>query len=243
MEAHWGWRGACVGWAGLHLLVGLPLHAWLPQGTAGAHAAPDTTSPAQPAPPSGAPTRRTTLLLSAVFAIAWFGSTALATHLPRLLEHAGLALPQAVAVAALVGPAQVAGRLLDFGLLHRLSPLLAAKLASAAHPLGAALLLILGAPAGLAFTLLHGAGNGVLTIAKGTLPLLYFGSRGYGERQGILMLPARVAQALAPVLFGALMQRFGAGALLLTAVLGVIAWGALAALGEPPAPRPAHTPP
>lgn len=243
MEAHWGWRGACVGWAGLHLLVGLPLHAWLPPGTAGAHAAPDTTSPAQPAPPSGAPTRRTTLLLSAVFAIAWFGSTALATHLPRLLEHAGLALPQAVAVAALVGPAQVAGRLLDFGLLHRLSPLLAAKLASAAHPLGAALLLILGAPAGLAFTLLHGAGNGVLTIAKGTLPLLYFGSRGYGERQGILMLPARVAQALAPVLFGALMQRFGAGALLLTAVLGVIAWGALAALGEPPAPRPAHTPP
>lgn len=247
MEAHWGWRGACVGWAGLHLLVGLPLHAWLPRGTTGAQAAerPATASAASygPAVPDLVPTRRTTFLLSAVFAVAWFGSTALATHLPRVLEHAGLALPQAVAVAALVGPAQVAGRLLDFGLLHRVSPLLAAKLACAAHPLGAGLLLVLGAPAALAFTLLHGAGNGVLTIAKGTLPLLYFGSRGYGERQGILMLPARIAQALAPVLFGALMQRFGEGALLLTAVLGVIAWAALAGLREPPALRQAHTPP
>ncbi len=271
MDAHWGWRGACMGWAALHLVVGLPLHAWLPRqraqqtegfanaaqsplpaphaptapeapvagipdARASTRAAPDT-SPAHPV----ASGRRTTALLSCVFAVAWFGSTALATHLPSLLQHAGLTLTHAVAVAALVGPAQVAGRLLDFGLMRRLSPLLAAKLAAAAHPFGAVLLLVLGAPAALAFTLLHGAGNGVLTIAKGTLPLLYFGSAGYGERQGVLMVPARVGQALAPVVFGALMQRFGVGALLLTAALGVLAWLALAALGEPPAQPPAPT--
>lgn len=248
MEVHWGWRGACLGWAALHLLVGLPLHAWLPrQSPAKPHpgnaptrsdSASARTLPTLPAP---ARAKRTTLILSLVFAVAWFGSTALATHLPQLLQEAGLALPHAVAVASLVGPAQVAGRLLDFGLLRRLHPLLAARLAAAAHPVGAVLLLLLGAPAALAFTLLHGAGNGVLTIAKGTLPLLYFGTQGYGERQGVLMVPARIAQALAPVVFGALMQRVGVAALLLTALLGALAWLALSALGEPPAPAQTRT--
>lgn len=248
MEVHWGWRGACLGWAALHLLVGLPLHAWLPrQSPAKPHPGNAPTSSdnasARTLPTLPAPVRaqRTTLILSLVFAVAWFGSTALATHLPQLLQAAGLALPHAVAVASLVGPAQVAGRLLDFGLLRRLHPLLAAKLAAAAHPVGAVLLLLLGAPAALAFTLLHGAGNGVLTIAKGTLPLLYFGTQGYGERQGVLMVPARIAQALAPVVFGALMQRVGVAALLLTALLGALAWLALSALGEPPAPAQTRT--
>ena len=247
MEVHWGWRGACLGWAALHLLVGLPLHAWLPrQSPAKPHPGNAPTSSdnasARTLPTLPAPVRaQRTTLISLVFAVAWFGSTALATHLPQLLQAAGLALPHAVAVASLVGPAQVAGRLLDFGLLRRLHPLLAAKLAAAAHPVGAVLLLLLGAPAALAFTLLHGAGNGVLTIAKGTLPLLYFGTQGYGERQGVLMVPARIAQALAPVVFGALMQRVGVAALLLTALLGTLAWLALSALGEPPAPAQTRT--
>ena len=28
MNEAWGWRGACFGWAVLHLLLGLPLHLW-----------------------------------------------------------------------------------------------------------------------------------------------------------------------------------------------------------------------
>ena len=241
MEAHWGWRGACLGWAALHVLVGVPLHSWLrrtstqPHAHASGNRPPPEVAPAALPAPARSGARRTTWLLASVFAVAWFGSTALATHLPQLLMSAGLALPHAVAVAALVGPAQVAGRLLDFGLMRRLPPLLSAKLAAVAHPVGAVLLLVLGAPAALAFTLLHGAGNGVLTIAKGTLPLVYFGTQAYGERQGVLMVPARIAQALAPVLFGALMQRIGVAALLLTAWLGMLAWLALALLGEPPA--------
>lgn len=245
MESQWGWRGACLGWAALHLLVGLPLHAWLtkrPSGEPADHpAAPPPAAAPVLAVPVSAGARRNTWLLASVFAVAWFGSTALATHLPQLLMSTGLALPHAVAVAALVGPAQVAGRLLDFGLMRRLPPLLPAKLAAAAHPAGAVLLLVLGTPAALAFTLLHGAGNGVLTIAKGTLPLLYFGPQGYGERQGLLMVPARIAQALAPVVFGVLMQRIGVSALLLTAWLGMLAWLALSVLGEPPVPSAAPT--
>ena len=69
--------------------------------------------------------------------------------------------------------------------------------------------------------MLHGAGNGILTIAKGTLPLVIFGPSGYGHRQGVLMVPARVAQALAPWLFGVCLDVFGAKALWLSSSLGV----------------------
>lgn len=72
-----------------------------------------------------------------------------------------------------------------------------------------------------------GAGNGILTIAKGTLPLVLFCPQGYGARQGLLMVPARICQALAPALFGLCLDRWGAGALWLSAALVVLAFGAL----------------
>ena len=221
MEVQWGWRGACAGWAALHLLVGVPLNGWLPRADVTEKASePPAGNPVTPtteksasASPAPAHPLRTTVLLSFVFAVTWFTSTAMAAHLPRLLQASGTSLQAAVAMAALVGPAQVAARLLEFGLLRRLHPLLSAQLAAAAHPVGAALLMLVGGPAAAVFTVLHGAGNGILTIAKGTLPLVLFGPAGYGARQGVMMVPARVAQAFAPVLFGMLLDSTGAAAL------------------------------
>ncbi|PIF19765.1 MULTISPECIES: MFS transporter [unclassified Acidovorax] len=235
METQWGWRGACAGWAALHLLVGVPLNGWLPRADAAEKAtepstdaiAAPATEPAVSAPPTPARPLRTTVLLSFVFAVTWFTSTAMAAHLPHLLQASGTSLQAAVAMAALVGPAQVAARLLEFGFLRRLHPLLSAQLAAAAHPVGAGLLMVLGGPAAAVFTVLHGAGNGILTIAKGTLPLVLFGPAGYGARQGLMMVPARVAQAFAPVLFGMLLDSAGAAALWLTTLLGLAALGAL----------------
>ncbi len=235
METQWGWRGACAGWAALHLLVGVPLNGWLPRADTAKKPPPPsadepvaaTSAPAASAPPTAAHPLRTTVLLSFVFAVTWFTSTAMAAHLPRLLQASGTSLQAAVALAALVGPAQVAARLLEFGLLRRLHPLLSAQLAAAAHPVGAGLLMALGGPAAAVFTVLHGAGNGILTIAKGTLPLVLFGPAGYGARQGLMMVPARVAQAFAPVLFGMALDRAGADALWLTTLLGLAALGAL----------------
>ena len=235
METQWGWRGACAGWAALHLLVGVPLNGWLPRADTAKKPPPPsadepvaaTSEPAATAPSAATHPLRTTVLLSFVFAVTWFTSTAMAAHLPRLLQASGTSLQAAVAMAALVGPAQVAARLLEFGLLRRLHPLLSAQLAAAAHPVGAGLLMVLGGPAAAVFTLLHGAGNGILTIAKGTLPLVLFGPAGYGARQGLMMVPARVAQAFAPVLFGMALDRTGAAALWLTTLLGLAALGAL----------------
>ncbi|MES2609114.1 MAG: MFS transporter, partial [Pseudomonadota bacterium] len=233
MELHWGWRGACWAWAALHLVVGLPLNAWTPRRAEAAPAGPVAGS-AVPAPaPAPAHARRATVLLAFVFAATWFTSTAMASHLPRLLQEGGATLATAVAVGALVGPAQVAGRLLEFGFLRHVHPLLSARLAALMHPLGAGLLAVAGAPVAALFAVLHGAGNGILTIAKGTLPLVLFGPSGYGHRQGLLMVPARIAQAASPWLFGLCLDRMGAGALWVSAGLGLAAFLALLALASP----------
>ncbi len=228
MEAQFGWRGACFAWAALHLLLGLPLNALLPRAApqAAPHAAGHAAAAAA-APPLTPRPLLTTVVLAYVFAATWFVSTAMATHLPQLLQAAGATLAVAVGAGALIGPAQVAGRLAEFGLLRRVHPLLSARLAALAHPAGAAALLLFGAPAAAAFALLHGAGNGIMTIAKGTLPLVLFGAQGYGARQGWLVMPARVTQAAAPFLFGLALQRWGADALWLSGALGLSAFVAL----------------
>lgn len=231
-----GWRGTCLGWATLHLVIGLPLHSLLPRGRVETApplqaAAPSDASPSAPRSASHATAGNgVAVVLAAVFAIAWFTSTAMAAHLPLLLQAQGLSASAALGVAMLVGPAQVAGRLLEFGFLRRAHPLLSSRFATAGHPIGVALLALGGPLGGWLFAVMHGMGNGILTIAKGTLPLVVFGAAGYGERQGWLMAPARVSQAFAPVLFGLAMAHWGGHALWLTAGLGLLALALLQGL-------------
>ncbi|MGQ4878642.1 MFS transporter [Billgrantia sp. LNSP4103-1] len=222
LNAEFGWQNACFTWAIVHLVLGLPLNRLL---------IPFGIQPSAPHAESATGEAESTLLpmalLAFVFAVTWFVSTGMAAHLPWLLQIAGLSPAGAIAAAALVGPAQVAARLLEFSLLQRFHPLFSAKLAVVAHPLGALGMMTLGAPLATLFVLLHGAGNGILTIAKGTLPLAIFGPQGYGLRQGVLMVPARFGQALAPLAFALLIERFGTQALLFSAALGLAALGAL----------------
>jgi MFS family permease len=221
MLVTWGWREACLGWALIHLFLALPLNALLPRGSQ--HMVP----PQSEVPEAPPPPRLALWLLAFVFAATWFISTAMASHLPGLLQAAGASAAVAIAAAALIGPAQVAARVLEFGLLRRYHPLASARLAALAHPVAAICLVIFGGPAAYAFALLHGAGNGVLTIAKGTLPLALFGAAGYGARLGWLNAPARVVQAAAPLAFGAALASWGLQAIWLTAGIGLAAAVAL----------------
>jgi predicted MFS family arabinose efflux permease len=223
---HYGWREACLVWAALNLVVCLPVNLLLiPKPPAEVpHAAVSTGGDAAE-PPRGA-----MLVLAFFFSAAWFVTGAMAAHLPRLLQAAGASPAEAVAAAALVGPAQVAARLVEFGLLRRLHPLISARFAALMHPL-AALALSMSGPFGIAgFALLHGAGNGMITIAKGTLPLAIFGPHGFGLRSGMLSAPARLTQSAAPFLFGLLLDNVGAGAVALSAALMLAAFASLFAL-------------
>ena len=225
LESHFGWRGTCFIWASLHLVVGLPLNWSLPRPSKASQVEvhEQVLASGRSAPGHG----RAKFILAVVFASTWFISTAMAAHLPRLLQLSGATVAAAVGIGALIGPAQVGGRLLELGVLRRIHPLLSARLAALMHPCGAAMLALVGTPVAAVFALMHGLGNGILTIANGTLPLLLFGPSGYGKRQGLLMLPSRVAQALAPWLFGIALDRWGDRALWLSVTLGMTAFIAL----------------
>ncbi|MEL3891671.1 MFS transporter [Ferrovibrio sp. MS7] len=226
LDAEWGWRATCFVWAGAHVLIGLPLNRLMVPRELGAHitvSAPKTALSAK----AESIFSRSMVLLAFAFAVTWITSTALAAHLPRMLEAAGASKAEAIAAAALVGPAQVAARILEYSLLQRFHPLLSARLASITHPIGAMLVLIFGAPAVYLFTLLHGAGNGVMTIAKGTLPLTIFGPSGYGRRQGWLVAPARFGQAGAPFVFAILLENFGRHVLLFSSGLCLLGFAAM----------------
>jgi predicted MFS family arabinose efflux permease len=218
LESTMGWRGACLAWAALHLVIGLPLNVLLPRAARTDQASKEATvaNKSDGAGLAPAQQRRAAFLMAYVFAVTWFISTAMAAHLPELLLASGATLAAAVGIAALVGPAQVVGRVIE-----------SARLATLAHPLGALCLGLFGTSAAAVFAVLHGLGNGILTIAIGTLPLLIFGAKGYGQRQGFLMVPARIVQAGAPFLFGIAVERWGDSALWFSAMLGLSACLAL----------------
>jgi MFS family permease len=225
-----GWRQTCVVWAALNLVLGLPLNRFL------------LPLPSRPVHPSHATAaavgwkpRREMLLVAFVFAAAWFVTGSMAAHLPRLLEMAGASPFAAIAAASLVGPAQVVARLLEFAVLRRIHPLVSARVAATLHPIGAAVLALTGPSGAAAFAVLYGAGNGLLTIARGTVPLAIFGPYAYGERTGLIGAPARAAQALAPFVFGVLLDKIGVGgAIVISAGLCLAALAALLGLRASP---------
>jgi MFS family permease len=230
-----GWREACLIWAGVNLLVSMPLN-WF------------VIPPAPPLSPShersrteeeAEPPRGAMPILAFYFAATAFVTGALQAHLLRFLETAGATETAAIIAGTLVGPAQVAARLCEFGLMRALHPVWSARIAAVLHPAGALLLAAFGPAAIMPFAVAYGAGNGMITIAKGTLPLAIFGPAGYGLRTGILSAPARLALSAAPFLFGLLLDRIGLLAVLLTVGLNLAAFASLWLLRPRPAPATA----
>lgn len=216
-----GWRETCLAWAAIHIAIGLPLNLiFIPK------AAPHDSLAVNSSKPS-IPMDRTMILLAFVFAAAWTVTGAMAAHFPRILEAAGASPSQAILAGALIGPAQVAARIAEAGFLSRYHPLISTRLACLAHPIGAAFVGIFGGAAAMALAILHGAGNGILTIARGTLPLAIFGPQNYAYRLGILGAPSRVAQAIAPFAFGILIEYMGTGVLIISSALSLSALAVL----------------
>ena len=174
------------------------------------------------------------ILLAFVFAATWTVTGAMAAHLPRIMEAAGATTAQAVFAGALIGPAQVAARIFEAGFLSRFHPLVSTKLACLTHPIGAAILGLAGGGAASVFAIFHGTGNGILTIARGTLPLAIFGPENYGYRLGIIGAPARMAQAAAPLLFSLLIDTMGSRVLIVSSALSLSALLALFLLRDRP---------
>lgn len=219
-----GWRGACLAYAGLQIAVALPIHLLaLPRAVQESPVA--ERRPEAEQTEAGRKSRGALLLLGAVLTLSAMISSVISVHLLTILQARGLELAAAVALGALVGPAQVAARVVEMTVGVRFHPIWTMASATALIA-GGLLLMSTGLPVvGLALVL-YGAGNGVYSIARGTLPLALFGPFGYASLMGKLALPALLASALSPSL-GALLLEWGGPPL----ALGVLAAAATLNVG------------
>jgi MFS family permease len=241
--AQFGWRGALLWLAGLHLLVCAPLHAWMLRG------APAGRTPTQRNAGSagqamaglGPLLRSPPFLLLGVFVVLMMAVTsALPAHMVSLLRENGLAETWVIAVPASIGVIQVAGRALLYFFEHRFDVHVANRVIPCLIPAGLAALLAApwlagaagGATAGLGlvllFVLLYGLGNGMLTIVKGTAIAQYVSRDHVASLNGALGLPTALARAAAPWLMGVLWQPRGGYAAGLWMLLGACAVAILA---------------
>lgn len=200
-----GWRGTCLTYAALHIVVTLPLVlAMIPKVPASATNEGTGNQSDVRLPPRE---RRAFLLMAGVLILGGTVMTLVSVHLITLLQARGVALAAAVSYGALIGPAQVGARIVEMATKGRHHPLWTLTAAMALVTLGLGVLAA-GLPAvGLALVL-YGAGNGIYSIARGTVPLALFGPARYPLLVGQLARPGLVAQALAPSL-GALTLTYG----------------------------------
>ena len=220
-----GWRHAFACYALMHLLVCLPIHRFVvPRArvaSAGLAHAPATRLARPEASLRG---------LAAAFAIATFVFGVVAVHLINLLTAAGVPTGQAVVISMLVGPMQVAGRVGELALAGRVRPVHVGGAAFVLMLLAIAALIAVRGPGALAFlfVIAYGCGNGLLTIARGTVPAELYGREGLGGLLGYLARAGMIAKATAPAAWPALLALGLARPTALVALLATAAAGWLA---------------
>ncbi|MDB5934392.1 MAG: transporter [Massilia sp.] len=201
-----GWRDTYLLYAALQLGLCLPLHLML-----GA-AAP----PAHKPQPDGGPDftlqqalrHRAFWSLALAFSANSFIFSALSVHLIPILQHFGHPIGTVVFMAALIGPMQVAARIVERAFAHRSRPQSVGKVAFGALPAALLALLFFGThQSALAlFCICYGASNGILTIVRGTIPQAMFGPRNYGAISGAMSGPAMLAKAAGPLAVAAVIE-------------------------------------
>ncbi len=221
-----GWRGAYLVYAALLALLAAPLHAFaLPRRRARYDARAETALEPKPRPvlpPRGLPF----VLVAAAFASYAFVPSALSAHLLATFERFGLAPATVIAIGMLFGPAQVLARICELSFARHLHPLWIARFAVGLLVAAFALLALLhfSAPVAASFAVMYGMANGLMTIARGTVPLALFGAAGYGRLVGRIGGPFLVVQAVAPVVLSYVAERASdAAGLALVAAFAAVA--------------------
>lgn len=222
----YGWRGACLAYAAIHLLICLPLHLFfVPRLSPASPLAPTSDGVAIPERPADVPARPLAfLLLALILTMSALISSMLSVHLLSLFQMRGYDLAAAVGFGALIGPSQVGARVVEMLAGRHYHPVWT-MLASEVLIAAAVILLLTGFPLPAIALIAYGAGNGLHTIARGALPLVLFDPAHYAVFMGRLAFPSLVIQALAPSIGTWLLVGDG------TLMLAVLAIVALANLG------------
>ncbi len=221
-----GWRGAYLVYAAVLALIAAPLHAFLlPRSRA--EASPSADRPTPIARPVLRPHGWAFAMVAAAFAAYAFVPSALSAHLLAIFGRSALDAGTVVAIGMLFGPSQVAARICELLFARNVHPLVIARLAVGLLLAAFALIAVAGVsvPVAALFMLLFGMANGLITIARGTVPLALFGPHGYGAVIGRIAGPALVMQAIAPLILALVIERASdAAALLVVAMLALVAF-------------------
>ena len=219
-----GWRGAVLAYA-IFALLTVPLHVAIPGAR---YAALPKPAPAarDAGPPDG---KRNQILAGALYAllvtIVAFLNSGLSAHMIGILAGLGLSPVLAVWIATLRGVGQTTARICEIVFGKRMHPLTLGVVSTGILAFGFAAGLLSGRhpSAAIAFALLFGVGNGLVTIVRGTLPLVLFEHRIYGALVGKLLVPSFFFSALGPLAYALLIERYGYYAtLFLSLALGAI---------------------
>lgn len=143
-------------------------------------------------------------------------------HLYPLLLERGFSVADVIGGLAIIGPAQVVGRIAMW-VFAKNRPVRTIGLAAiGAFPICLLLLILLPRTflSLAAFAAVCGAANGVITIVRGLVVPEMLTRHAYGAVNGALALPANVAKALAPAATAALWALFGSYDAVLQAALG-----------------------
>ncbi|MDO9475943.1 MAG: MFS transporter [Pseudohongiella sp.] len=218
--AHVGWRNTSLVYAGILLLICLPLIRKVMPARVRPAMRMGSKTTSRDLQLTRAEQQQMTLVMLAMMIAGAIGAL-VSVHLLLLLSERELGLQQMVALGALIGPAQVAGRLLEAANRERHHPLWTLTVSVALTAVGL-ILLASGAQITALAIILYGAGNGIFSIAKGALPLYLFGTERYARIMGRLARPSMLAQAMVPALVAWLLADYGPlPSLLLLAALGV----------------------
>lgn len=213
LVSEYGWRMTCIIYAGIHLVVLLPLYIFalpreLRQESRRAAKDEDRRDDEMSLSlPTGA--KLLFILVAIVTTISSMISATLSVHLLTILQARDIALGAAVALAALVGPAQVGARVIEFTISRSRHPIWT-KLASTVFVALGVGLLWAGFAIVAAALIFYGVGIGIESIARGTLPLALFGAHRYPAIMGRIAMPSLIGQAASPSLGAMLISSLGA---------------------------------
>ena len=197
------WRDIYLVMAAMNLLIALPIHLALPRARVIEPEATVGEKQSTGEPVLEGERKRRMILMATAFAAGGFVMSAMGSTLLVLMRDLGYATAMATLAGSLIGPSQVAARLIEYLRRNLFSPPLTAIIAASAMALSLAILAgALAQPmAGfaIAFAIFYGAGQGLTSIVRGVLPLHYFGAAGYGRTMGTLASARIIASAIAPV--------------------------------------------
>ncbi len=199
-----GWRGALMALAATNLLVCLPVH-WLAikrdaphEGSAGNKA---LVKAANQSSVQRALRTPTFWALATCFTTYYATFAALTFHLVPLMAERRVPSTWILTTMAVIGPAQVAARILWFTAGRNVRPAVVGMIITVAFPVSVVVLMCAGTAPYLLilFAIVYGGANGMMTILRGTIVQDVMWTEGYGAVSGMLSLPSNIAKGIAPI--------------------------------------------